>query len=580
MSGIAGIVGWKAAVDEQNAMIQKMRESMRRGSQSITFSEGSMEYELSYDGKLYNAWELQEALEQLGHRFREHSDTEILIHAYIQWKEACVERLNGIFAFTIWEKHHQRLFLARDRVGVKPLFYTHKNGVFLFASEIKGLLAHPLVEPELDINSIAEVILLGPGRTPGCGVFKGIEEVLPGYCGFYEENSLRLYQYWKLEDKPHTDSFGQTVETIRHLLLDSIERQLDAQGAVGTLLSGGLDSSIISSVANHRFRKHGEILHTFSVDYRDNDRFFQANPFQPGNDQPFVEEMVQYLGSTHHRVLLDTDKLVEALYAAVDARDLPGMADIDASLLLFSEKVKAHVDIALSGECADEIFGGYPWYRDKNIRDEAGFPWAKSTLYRTSFLRPEFAMNATYYINERYKKTIADTHVLPDASPLERRMKEMSNLNFQWFMQTLLDRTDRMSMHQGLEVRVPFCDYRIMEYLYTVPWEMKDYQNREKGLLRQAMEGLLPESVLWRKKSPYPKTHNPAYLAAVSCKLKEIIEDPAAPVLQLVRKEALEDLLENNNNSIPWYGQLMTGPQTIAYFLQINYWLGKYQVRF
>ena len=557
---------------------------LHNSSQPINLLVGAEEYTLVYDGKLYNTKELRHELKNLGYQFLGYSDTEILLYAYIQWKEFCAERLNGVFAFAIWEKHSQKLFFARDRIGVKPLFYTRSNGIFMFASKINTLFTVSrsgchMVSPEIDINSIAEIMLIGPGRTPGCGVFKGIEEVIPGCCGFYEEGNLRMRQYWKLEDKKHTDTFDQTVEKVRYLVLDSIERQLVSDAPVGTFLSGGLDSSIISSVANNRLRKQGEILQTFSVDFIDNEQFFRANTFQPDNDQPFIEEMVRHLDTKHQRILLDTEELAEALYAAVDARDLPGMADIDASLLLFCEKVREHIDLAVSGESADEIFGGYPWYRDKDIREEAGFPWAKSTIYRTSFLRPEYAMDAAYYINERYKKTVAESHILPGTTPLESRMKEMVNLNLKWFMQTLIDRQDRMSRYSGLEVRVPFCDYRIVEYLYTIPWEMKDYQNREKGLLRQAIKGLLPENILWRKKNPYPKTYNPAYLALVSAKLKEIIADPDAPVLQLVRKKALEDLLKNSSN-IPWYGQLMTTPQTIAYFLQINYWLEKYQIKF
>ena len=618
MCGIAGIIGWETSKEKQVPILKKIQNTLvRRGpnQQGIYTTEHAaliytglyvpdpeedrqpMElkkggYVLVYNGKLYNAQILRDELISLGHKFEGHSDTEVVLHAYIQWKEHCLNRFNGVFAFGIWENQKGRLFLARDPIGVKPLFYTHikegldvsSKGVFLFASEIKGLLAHPLVKPEIDVNSIAEIILMGPGRTPGCGVFKSITEVPPGCYGFYEAKAknpfpFKLHQYWHLEDRPHRDTFDQTVEKVRSLILDSIEGQLISDVPAGTFLSGGLDSSIISAVAANRFRQEGKILDTFSVDYKYNEIFFKENPFQPGNDQPFIEEMVQYLGTNHHRILLDTEDLTEALYAAVDARDLPGMADIDASLLLFTKEVKEHVSVVLSGECADEIFGGYPWYRDKEIRETAGFPWAKSTEYRTNFLRPEITKGLSGYIEERYNKTIEDTRVLPCSSPLERRMKEMVNLNFKWFMQTLIDRTDRMSMYSGLEVRVPYCDYRIAEYLYTVPWEMKDYQGREKGLLRCAMEGLLPESVLWRKKSPYPKTHNPAYLASVSAKLREVIECPDSPVLQFIKKDALEDLLISEI-SVPWYGQLMTTPQTIAYFLQFNYWLEKYDVVF
>jgi len=344
---------------------------------------------------------------------------------------------------------------------------------------------------------------------------------------------------------------------------------------VGAFLSGGVDSSAISSLANSYFRKQGRELHTFSVYYKDNAQYFEKSKFQPDSDDKFIKQMVDYLGAKHHSVVLDTAQLVDALESAVDARDLPGMADIDASLLLFCKEVKNHVTVALSGECADEVFCGYPWYRDKEILMRQNFPWMPNS--REGFLKPELAelVKASSYAQELYCETIKNTHTLPDCDPHERRMKEMVNLNLNWFMQTLLDRKDRMSMFSGLEVRVPFCDYRIVEYLYSVPWEMKNYKDREKGLLREALRGILPDEVLWRKKSPYPKTHNPAYLAAVSEKLSEIIAEPSSPILRFVRKSALQNLLETEN-PVPWYGQLMTKPQTIAYFLQINYWLNKY----
>jgi len=545
------------------------------GKQPMTFDES--EVTLVYNGELYNTEDLRRELLQKGHSFRSHSDTEVLLHAYLEWGEDCVMRLNGIFAFAVWENVTGKLFIARDRLGVKPFFFVKKDGTFVFASEIKAILAHPAVPPQIDINSIAEILLLGPGRTPGCGVFRNVEELPPAFCGVLKNGELTLRKYWKPTDKPHSDNFSQTVEKTRSLILDAIERQLVSDVPLGTFLSGGLDSSAISAVANARFRERGEDLHTFSVYYKDNARHFQKSKFQPDSDDIFIDKMNEFLGAKHHRVEIDTDELVSAIEPAVDARDLPGMADIDASLLLFCKEVKNHVTVALSGECADEIFGGYPWYRDKEILMHDGFPWMKNS--RREFLRSEIAaeINTSDYVRKRYEKTIRHAHILPENSSHERRMKEMVNLNLQWFMQTLLDRKDRMSMYSGLEVRVPFCDYRIVEYLYSVPWEMKDYRKREKGLLREAMRGLLPDDVLWRKKSPYPKTHNPAYLAAVSSRLREVISNPAAPVLRFVCKTALENLLSAENPT-PWYGQLMTTPQTIAYFLQVNYWLKKFGV--
>lgn len=551
---------------------------IENGLQPMTARYGENEYTLVYNGELYNTDEVRDELKSYGHKFSGHSDTEVILKSYIQWKDECVNKFNGIFAFAVWDDKEQRLFFARDRIGVKPLFYANVNNSFVFGSEIKAILEHKFVEPVIDENSIAEVMFVGPGRTPGCGVFKGINEIKPACCGCYSKSGIKVRKYWTLKDREHTDSFEQTVEKVRELVKDSITRQLVSDVPVGTFLSGGLDSSIISSVANSYFKKRGQKLTTFSVTYEDNDKYFKTSKFQPNSDTEYIKKMVEYLGCEHHLIILNNNDLADALYMAVDARDLPGMSDVDSSLLLFCKEIKKRCTVALSGECADEIFGGYPWFRDKEIRAINGFPWAQSTLYRKSFIKDEIRLpDAEEYVYSRYKDTLINTSKIDNISPLESRMKEMMKLNLDWFMQTLLDRKDRMSMYNALEVRVPFCDYRIAEYLYSVPWEYKDYNSYEKGLLRKAVEGILPEEVLWRKKSPYPKTHNPEYFSIVSKKLQEIIENSNSPMLSFIKKSELEKLL-NSNKSEPWYGQLMTTPQTIAYFIQINYWLEKYKI--
>ena len=551
---------------------------IENGMQPMSAKYGEKEYALVYNGELYNTDEIRNELIGLGYKFIGHSDTEVILKSYIQWEENCLERFNGIFAFAIWDDYKQHLFFARDRIGVKPLFYTIKNNSFIFGSEIKALLEHKYVETEIDENSIAEIMFIGPGRTPGCGVFKGINEVKPACCGYYSKSGIKIRKYWTLKDKEHKDNFEQTVEKVRELVKDAITRQLVSDVPVGTFLSGGLDSSIISSVANSYFKARNKQLKTFSVTYENNDQYFKTSKFQPNSDTEYIKKMVEYLGCEHHLITLNNKDLANALYMAVDARDLPGMSDVDSSLLLFCKEIKKHCTVALSGECADEIFGGYPWYRDKDIRAINGFPWAQSTGYRKSFLKDDIKIpNAENYVYSRYKDTLINTSKISGLSPLESRMKEMMKLNLDWFMQTLLDRKDRMSMYNALEVRVPFCDYRIAEYLYSVPWEYKDYKSYEKGLLREAMQDILPNEVLWRKKSPYPKTHNPEYLKIVSDMLMEIIENPTSKIFEFIKKEELLKLLNTDRNE-PWYGQLMTTPQTIAYFVQINYWLEKYKI--
>lgn len=601
MCAISGMIGLTAS----EATIQKMLATMQRrgpddngiyfdngctllharlaiidpagGRQPMELSWAGEHYVLVYNGELYNTEELRGELIRLGHTFSGHSDTEVLLHAYAEFGEACVERLNGIFAFAVWEKNRKRLFLARDRIGVKPLFYTEHDGGLLFASEMKTILAYPTVKAQLDEIGAAQLILLGPGRLPGSGVFKDIFEVEPGCCGYYEEGKLNLWRYWKLRDREHRDSFEETAECVRYLVTDAIQRQMVSDVPIGTFLSGGLDSSIITAVCAREMGERGERLRTFSVDYLNNDRYFQANKFQPNSDSTYIRLMMDTLDTDHRWTVLTPEDLADTLEDATIARDLPGMADVDFSLLAFCKEIRRDVKVALSGECADEIFGGYPWYRDPEVRSRAGFPWAQNTRDRAAILTPAAKVNAEEFVMDAYNRTCRESDILPGTSDTEKRMKEMVNLNFRWFMQTLLDRKDRMSMYHSLEVRVPFCDYRIAEYLYGVPWEYKDYQGQEKGLLRHAVEGLLPDAVLHRKKSPYPKTFDPRYEQIMAARLEALLNDGSAPLWQLVNAEAVKQML-SSETQWPWYGQLMRRPQTMAYLCQIDFWLRHYKV--
>ena len=549
------------------------------GAQPMHLSWEGENYILTYNGELYNTEELRKELLTLGHRFEGHSDTEVLLHGYAQWHEDVLHRLNGIYAFGVWHEKEEKLFLARDRIGVKPLFYKEHEGGLLFASEIKTILAYPTVRPELDAQGAAEILMLGPGRLPGSGVFKGVREIEPGCMAVYRNGKLTVTRYWKLTDGVHEDDFETTSETVRWLVIDAIKRQMVSDVPIGTFLSGGLDSSIISAVCAEKMNMEGNWLKTFSVDYVDNEKYFQAGKFQPNADGAYIRLMQKHIGSDHDWTVLRQEELFDQLESATCARDLPGMADVDFSLLAFCGRIREKVKVALSGECADEIFGGYPWYRDPEVRNTAGFPWAQNTSCRHALLHQDVAsrVDGTALVNDAYQQTLNECDIMPENSPEEKRMKQMVNLNFRWFMQTLLDRKDRMSMYHGLEVRVPFCDYRIAEYLYRVPWAYKDHNGMEKGLLRHAARGLLPDEVLHRKKSPYPKTHHPAYEKLVSAALQQLCRQPNAPIWQIVDRVGAEKLL-NDTPKWPWYGQLMTKPQTMAYLLQINCWMSVYQV--
>ena len=547
------------------------------GQQPMVLEWGKETYALVYNGELYNTHELRQELAGLGHQFLTHSDTEVVLHGYAQWGKDCVHRFNGIYALAVWEKNSRRLFLARDRIGVKPLFYSlHREGL-LFASEMKTILRYPAMKARLDREGAMELVMLGPGRMPGSGVFRDIRELEPGCMGYYENGKLTVERYWKLRDREHRDTLPDTIEKVRFLVIDAIRRQMVSDVPIGTFLSGGLDSSIISAVCAGEMEKTGKTLQTFSLDYLNNDIYFQTSKFQPNSDDAYIRLMQEAIRSRHHWTVLTPEALVSALEEATIARDLPGMADVDFSLLAFCREIRKEVKVALSGECADEIFGGYPWYRDPAVRDRDGFPWAQNTLDRAGLLCPGIGTDAAGFVADVYAQTCRESDILPENTPEERRMKEMVNLNFRWFMQTLLDRKDRMSMYCSLEVRVPFCDYRIAEYLYSGPWMYKDLGGQEKGLLRRAVEDLLPKQVLHRKKSPYPKTHDPRYEELVFLRLKELCSEKEAPLFALVSRDKIRQYLETDT-PWPWYGQLMRRPQVIAWLLQLDFWLRHYSI--
>ena len=550
------------------------------GKQPMSYKENNKNYTLIYNGELYNTKELREELINLGFEFNSHSDTEVLLKAFVAWKENCVEKLNGIYAFAVWDKLNKTLFMARDRMGVKPLFfYKYKDGL-LFASEIKALLKNPIVKHVIDNDGLNEIFMLGPGRTLGQGVIKGVEEVKPGEFLIFNENELRVKKYWKIEAHEHIDDLKTTIEKTKELIFDSITRQLVSDVPLCCFLSGGLDSSIISSIAAKYYKDNNKgKLTTYSVDYVDNDKYFKKSIFQPNNDDEYINMMVQDIKSNHKKVILNNSDLAYALEEALEARDLPGMADIDSSLLLFCREIKKDFTVGVSGECADEIFGGYPWYHNKEILFDNTFPWSRSLEVRKSLIKDGVLKNSDEYVYSKYKETIDNTDKLSTDSKLDSRMREMFMLNVNWFMQTLLDRKDRMTMYNGLEVRVPFCDHRLVEYAYNMPWKFKSLEGREKGIVREAMRGILPEEVLWRKKSPYPKTHNPIYMKIVTEKVDDILKDKSSIVSQLVNDKAIEEI-KNNPYGLksPWYGQLMGAPQIFAYLIQMDYWFKKYSI--
>lgn len=552
---------------------------IEKSKQPMIFTRGQETYVIVYNGELYNTHELKTDLLLKGFEFEMESDTEVLLKAYACYKEKCAEKLNGIFAFAVYELHSNKLFLCRDRIGVKPLFYSEAMGEFIFGSQIKTILASGEVKPVVGEDGLYEIFFLGPARTPGNGIFKGIEELLPGEYGVFEDGKFTKKKYYKIKAQPHTEKEKETVEHTRFLLRDSIERQLISHVPLCTFLSGGLDSSIITQTASDYYKLTGKgRLNTYSVEYRDNAKYFQRSLFQPNADTDYINLMIDSADTVHHEVILENSRLCDALSDAAVARDLPGMADVDSSLLLFCKEVKKNFTVALSGECADELFGGYPWYHNKEILFEECFPWSRSQDIRRSILKGGILERGEEYVHSKYEETVGLAEKLPSDTKLSSRMREMFMLNFYWFMQCLLDRKDRMSMECGLEVRVPFCDYRVVEYAYNMPWELKALGGREKGIVRKAFEGILPEEICYRKKSPYPKTHNPLYMKLVSERVKNILKKNNA-LTELLSKSGIEEIISNPESiPSPWYGQLMRAPQILAYIVQLDAWFEHFGV--
>ncbi len=555
------------------------------GAQPMKCTYQGNSYIITYNGQIYNTNELKKELSDNGFTFFGHCDTEVLLKAYIHFGNDVVNKLNGIFAFAIWNENKKELFVARDHFGVKPLFYSIIDNTFIFASEIKALLEYPGIYPVLDSQGISELFGIGPAHTPGTTIFKEIYELKPASFGIFNASGFHGGKYWRLESAPHNDDFNTTCDKVKNLLEDSIERQLVSDVPLCTFLSGGLDSSIITMYASNYYKKHGlGTLDTYSVDYIDNDKNFKKTDFQPNSDNYYINIMKEKYHTNHKTVMLDTPELASYLKEAMIARDMPGMADVDSSLLLFCKNVKPTSTVALTGECADEIFCGYPWFFREDALNSNTFPWSIALQERQELLNPAISskVDLKSYIDFRYNESLANVKILPSDSHETAQMRKISYLTLNWFMQTLLDRSDRMAMFNGLELRVPFCDYRLAEYVWNIPWDMKALNGREKGLLRHIMKGLLPDEIVERKKSPYPKTWNPTYLSAVKKLLSEIMKDEDAPINKLLNRKYILQILETDGKAFsrPWFGQLMTGPQLMAYLCQVNMWLEIYKPEF
>ena len=483
-----------------------------------------------YSGETYNFVELRDELRRRGHHFGTDSDTEVVLHGYLEWGEAVAERLNGMYAFAVWDSRTERLVMIRDRMGIKPFYYYPTPDGVLFGSEPKAILANGLAEPVVDVDGMRELFSLV--KTPGHAIWSGMHEVRPGTVVTVDRNGIRTHTYWSLEVREHTDDRDTTVVRVRELLDDIVRRQLVADVPRCVLLSGGLDSSAITALAGQQLGAVGERVRSFAVDFTGQTENFVPDDLRTTPDAPFVADVARHVGTDHRDIVLDPGVLAdpEIRRRTVAARDFPmGLGDMDNSLYLLFKAIREQSTVALSGESADEVFGGYKWFHDAEAVNAPTFPWLASvmTAYRQSdnLLTDDFVehLDPMAYIQDSYATALAEVPHLDGQTGLERRMREVCYLHLTRFVRALLDRKDRMSMAVGLEVRVPFCDHRLVEYVYNTPWALKTFDGREKSLLRAATADALPRSVVERVKSPYPSTQDVRYVAELQDQLRALL---------------------------------------------------------
>ncbi|HEY7429852.1 MAG TPA: asparagine synthase (glutamine-hydrolyzing) [Streptosporangiaceae bacterium] len=531
---------------------------------------------VTFSGEIYNFRELRTELAAAGHRFRTNSDTEVLLHAYLAWGEDFAERLNGMFAFALWDTRREELLLVRDRMGVKPLYYYPLPGGVLFGSEPKAILANPLADRAVDAGGLRE--LLTVVRNPERAVFSGMYELRPGHLLRVRRPGLAKRRYWGLEAHDHTDDVATTVRTVRELLEDIVGRQLVSDVPLCSLLSGGLDSSTITALANQR-----EHVRSFAVDFAGYAENFQPDEMRVDADGPFVREFVRQIQPEHTDIMLDTDELTDPALrsAVVRAWDQPQfLGDMNTSLYMLFRAIRRHSTVALSGESADEVFGGYAWFHAPEAVHAGTFPWLAylmKTRTPAELLDPGLlgALDMPAFIADSYRTALAEVPHVPGQSATERRMREVSYLHLTRFLPELLDRKDRASMAVGLEVRVPFCDHRLVEYVFNTPWAMKTFDGREKSLLRAAATGLVPEPILRRVKSPYPATQDVAYEQALRDELGRLTRRGDAPVLPLLDRARVDETLRAPASKP---SSTMTRA-SLEMVLDLNVWLETYRVR-
>lgn len=603
MARIAGWIDWRRDLSGRGAVLREMADRLRHrgtdadghwvsphallahrqaaanGEQPATSVDAGRRYAIGFDGVLLNARELAGELRARGHELREESDAEVVLRAYVQWGHDCVQRLDGFFAFGIWDDNCQRLLLARDRVGAKPLFYALRGSGVVFGSELKALLAHPEVDIEVGPDGMAEILTFV--RTPGSGVYRGVREVRPAHVVVCGEAGARETRYWCPAAAPHGDDLSATVRRVRSLVEEATARQLATDAPVAALLSGGLDSSLLAALASERLRACGAEVDTYSIDFQDGERLFHADPLHVSRDEPWARTVADHLGTRHHTVTVSPEALVDDMLVQLHGHDLPMVGQMNTSLHLLFSAMTRNASVVLSGEGADEIFGGYPWYQMEPMLRANVFPWLPAFLGQPgpaslSWVSPEVlrSVRPFEHLLQRYQQTVAEVPRLEGEEPTAARRREMLYVDLVHWLPFLLERKDRAGAAAGIEVRVPFADHHLVEYAWNIPWEIRMVDSIEKGVLRRAFADVLPGDVVGRRKSAYPTVQDPDYDAATRAWARRIVEDRDAPVQPLLDRDVVLAALDEGGSGRSGMAQVSLFERIIM----LNQWLEQYRV--
>lgn len=496
---------------------------------------------------------------------------DILFYAYQEYGTDCMRQIRGAYSWLL--KDETQTMVLTPPFNLYPLYYTRKaNQVFLSPSY--RALAKARGE-KLIVNSkgLLELFSFSPCTSSHQSVYRSMHALPAGHVLRYADNHLKAEKWYVIPTYQHTDDFETSVKTVRALLKASIDAQ--KEGVEASLLSGGLDSSVIVS----QCAENG--LRTYSLDYEGNANHFKANRFQTGLDAPFIEEMVQRFDLSHTNLTITQQALADCIEPALYAREVPGMGDIDASLYWLVGQLKDKEKLIFSGECSDEVFGGYPWFYRKEYDSCDSFPflaYQKDRLMLLSDTLKRYPFDA--YIQNKYEEVLKDIVYLDNDSELDKRFRRMTHLTMDYFMQTLVVRQVTMSNVHGVTIRAPFADTALLEYVYNLPAAFRCHQGVEKHVLREAFRHDLPDSIFQRKKNPFPKTHNPQFADIMQKKLRNVLK-AGTPLLQLFDQKALEELIDTKGASFqfPWFGQLMSGPQLLSYIYSLHLWLSQEDVQ-